>query len=100
MATYIELSDLRGIAATDNLRKKIAVACLVKAKAIASLPTPTPAQKSWAVSALANPGQHSDTLLNFILATYTAQTVATITGATDSQVQSAVDSAVDTLLGV
>ena len=98
MATYVELSDLRGIAATDALRKKIAIACLVKANTLAG-GTPTENQKAWAVSALQDPGKYSDALLNYIIAEYNTVATSAITDATDAQVQTAVNEAIDTLFG-
>lgn len=99
MATYLELHALRGAASTEQLRQKIAVAIAIKANTIAKSASPTAAQKAWAVSALANPGKDVDTVLNYILAEYNAQTVGVITGASDANVQAAVNAAVDTLLG-
>lgn len=100
MATYQELHDLRGLPSTDPLKKKIAVAIMVKANAVAKLPAPTAAQKAWALSALANPLKDADTVFNYILGEYNAQAVGAITGASDSVVQTAVDATVDKLLGV
>lgn len=99
MATYTELHALRGAASTDTLKQKIAVAIAIKANAIAKVQTPTAAQKAWALSALADPGKDVGTIMNYILAEYSAQTSAAITGAADSAVQTAVNAAVDTLLG-
>lgn len=100
MATYQELHALRGAASTEPLKQKIAVAIAIKANVIAKLPTPTPGQHAWAVSALADPNKDAGTILNYILAEYNAQAVGVITGATDASVQTAVNAAVDTLLGV
>lgn len=100
MATYQDLHALRGTTAIDPLKHKIQVAIAVKANTIAKLPTPTPAQRAWALSALADPRRDMDMVLNYILAEYNTQTTAVITGASDANVQSAVNAAVDTLLGV
>jgi hypothetical protein len=56
--------------------------------------------KEWSKQALATPDQYQELILNYILAEYNTQTTATITGATDAQVQTAVNATVDTLLGV
>jgi len=99
MATYQELHALRGAATTEPLKQKIAVAIAIKANAITKLGSPTAAQKAWAVSALADPGKDIATVLNYILAEYSAQATGAITGASDANVQTAVNAAVDTLLG-
>ena len=100
MATYQELHALRGLPSTDPLKQKIAVAIVVKANAVAKLASPTVAQKAWALAALANPLKDADTVFNYIIGEYNAQTVGVITGASDSVVQTAVDATVDKLLGV
>lgn len=100
MATYLELHGLRGASGAGTLMQKIAVGICIKANALAKLPTPTDAQKTWAKSALASPESYVGTILNYILADYNTITVAQITGATDAAVQTVVNAAVDTLLGV
>lgn len=100
MATYIELHTLRGSADLEPLRQKINVGIAIKAHMLANLPTPTPAQKAFAIAALQSPETYQTTVLNYILAEYSTATVAAITGAADAQVQTAVNAAVDTLLGV
>jgi len=99
MATYSELYSLRTSNGLVPLSQKIEVALAVKANAVAKLPTPTAAQKVFAVAALRNPGEYQGLVLNYILAEYNTQTLGVITGATDAQVQTAVNAAVDTLLG-
>src|SRR5574340_1620934 len=99
MATYLQLNDAVGASTLDPLRKQILVAVMIKANTIAKLATPTAAQKAFAVAALADPTAYLATLLNYILAEYNMQTIATIQAATDTQVQTAVNAAVDTLLG-
>ena len=97
MATYQELYALPQT--TETLRQKIIVGICIKANTIAKLPSPTAAQKSWAVAALAAPDSYLTQVLNYILADYNTATTAAIQGATDAQVQTAVNAAVDTLLG-
>jgi hypothetical protein len=99
MATYTELHALRGDASSATLLQKIAVAICIKANALAKA-TPTAAQRDWAKAALANPEVYVGIVLNYILADYNTATAVAITGATDTQVQTAVNAAVDTLLGV
>jgi len=100
MATYLELYAAAGAGANPALQQQIVVAITIKAELISTLPTPTAAQKAWAVAALKSPTDYLPTVMHFILAQYAAQTMATIQAATDAQVQTAVNSAVDTLLGV
>lgn len=100
MATYQELHALRGLPASDPLKQKIAVAVVIKANVLAKSVSPTPAQKAWALSALANPLKDAETVFNYILGEYNAQAVSVITGASDGVVQAAVDATVDKLLGV
>lgn len=100
MATYTELHALRGADTITALRQKITVALAIKANTIAKLPTPSAAQKAFAVAVLANPEIYLPTVLNYVLAEYSASATSAITGATDAQVQTAVNATVDTLLGV
>jgi len=99
MATYLELYNLATGATANDLHNRIRVAAAIKANTIAKSTTPTAAAKAWAIEALSNPASMENTLLNYILADYNTATIATITGATDAQVQTAVNAAVDTLLG-
>jgi carbonic anhydrase len=100
MATYSELHTLRGSDSIAPLRQKISVAIAIKANVIAKSTTPTALMVEWSRQALHDPEQYQELVLNYILAEYNTQTTATITGATDAQVQAAVNAAVDTLLGV
>ncbi len=98
MATYTELHTLRGSSSSDALKQKIVVATAIKANLLAKA-NPTAAQKAWATDALASPESFLLTVMNYILADYNTATTGQITGATDSQVQTAVNAVVDTLLG-
>lgn len=98
MATYQALYDTIGNAVT--LDKQIVVALVIKANVIAKLASPTAAQKAFALQALKDPASYLSTVRNYIFADYNTASISAITGATDSQVQTAVNSAVDTLLGV
>jgi hypothetical protein len=100
MATYTELHALRGAGTTETLRQKILVALAIKANTIAKLPTPTVAQKDFAIAALRDPESYLPLVLNYVLAENNAATTVAITSASDSLVQTAVNAAVDTLLGV
>ena len=100
MATYVELHAIRNSVAVAPLMQKISIAVAIKANLIAKLPTPTPAQKAWALAALANPESQQQIVLNYILADNNTATSVAITGAADATVQTAVNAAVDTLLGV
>lgn len=98
MATYLDLYAAAG--ASPDLDKKIMVALTIKANIIAKLPTPTDAQKAFAKATLHDVTAYLTTVRNYIFAEYNTSTVATITGAADSLVQTAVNAAVDTLLSV
>ena len=100
MATYTELHSLRGSDTVSTLKQKTSIAICIKANTISKSATPTDAQKAFALAALQSPDAYLMPVLNFILAEFNTSTLATITGATDAQVQTAVNSAVDTLLGV
>lgn len=99
MATYLELYTASGAGVLVTLEKQIVIALAIKANAIAKSTTPTAAQKAWAIEALRTPAAYLQTVLSYILAEYSTATVATISSATDTQVQVAVNAAVDTLLG-
>lgn len=99
MATYAELVDLASSGTTAGLRKRILMAIMVKANAIAKLSTSTPAADAWAQQALQDPQKYEQLMLNYILADYNTAQTSAIINATDAQVQTAVNSAVDTLLG-
>lgn len=100
MATYSELYAVSGNSTLPTLEKQIMVALMIKANVIAKLASPTAPQKDFARTALGDPSIYRQTVMNYILAEYNTATVATIAAATDTQVQTAVNSAVDTLLGV
>jgi len=95
MATYAELFGLRSNA---DLRNKIAVAVTVKAQAILGLATPTVNQVTWASKALTYPIQEAEKLMNYVLAANSGLTVAQITAAADSAIQTHVGAAVDKMI--
>lgn len=99
MASYIELYAASGGGQMVTLRQQICVAISIKALAVSQNGTATAAQKAWAINALDDPVKYQDSILRFILAQFSAQSIATISSATDTQVQTAVNSAVETLLG-
>jgi len=99
MATYLELAAARGAASSDPLKQKITVAIAVKANLISNDATPSQQLLTWAQSALTSPDQYLWPMLNYIFAQYNASPIATITGASDTQVQTAVNVAVDTIFG-
>ncbi len=99
MATYIELHDLTSSSTLVDLRKRLRVAMLIKANAIASSSSPTSNAKEWARSALRDPQQYEDMVLRYVLAANASATTTQIASATDATVQTAVNGAVDTLLG-
>lgn len=100
MATYIDLHNYRVGPDSQDLVNRIAVAVSVKAQAIADSVTPTAEEIAWAVTALSAPRQHADTIVNYVLAANKGLSIAAITAATDSAIQTNVDAAVDDLFGV
>lgn len=100
MATYTELFNLVGSATTDDLKRKIVVALIIKANTLSKLPTPTALQKEFAKATLAKPETYLYSILHYILADNNTATTTQITSASDTLVQNAVNAAVDTLFGV
>lgn len=95
MATYLELYDLR---TNSALRNRIAIACMVAAEAIRveNVAVTNHANRMiWAKAVFSNPDQAAERMLMALLAQNNALSVATITGATDAQIQTIVASAVD-----
>lgn len=95
MASYIELYDL---ASNSDLRNKVSVAVCVKAKDLIALASPSATQMQWASKALAAPVAEATKLLPYVLAANSTLTVAQITGAADSAIQTGVSNAVDKLI--
>lgn len=95
MATYTELFGLR---ANDSLRNKIIVACIIAAEAIRNEAAETANHANrlvWAAAVFASPTSEAERMLWAVLAQNAAQSVATITGATDAAIQTAVNGAVN-----
>lgn len=99
MATYFELNDLMSSGSIVDLRRRLNVAIVIKANAIAKAASPSATAKEWAKTALDNPQRYADTILRYVVADNASLTTAQISGAFDAQVQTAVNAAVDTLLG-
>ena len=99
MATYLELAAARGATTSDPLKQKITVAIAIKANLISNDAVPSQQLLTWAQSALTAPDQYLWPMLNYIFAEYHTAPIATITNATDTQVQDAVNVAVDTIFG-
>lgn len=95
MATYLELYTLHS---DETLRHRVAVAVTIKAQALLALASPTTAQVTWATAALSNPLSKTDQLFRYVLAANNTATVAQITGATDSGIQTQVGAAVDKII--
>lgn len=95
MATYAELYDL---ASNSDLRNKVSVAVTVKAKDLIALASPTNNQMAWASKGLLDPVGEAKKLLPYVLAANSSLTVAQLTSAADSAIQSGVSAAVDKLI--
>jgi hypothetical protein len=95
MATYEELFDLRS---NSVMRNKVAVAVVIKAETLLTDVTPSANQVAWAVTALASPISVANDLWGFVLAANSTATVAAITNATDTTIQTNVDTAADAII--
>ena len=100
MATLLELYDYAQTPEYGLLRKRIAIACAKKAKALGDLASPTAAQIAWAVTALEDPDGVSGQIVHYVLAANAGATLAQINGASDEQVEAAVGLAVDKILSL
>lgn len=94
MATYEELYVFRS---DDELLRKVAVACAVKAQALIDSSTPTSNELTWSAATLSDPLAVAGQLLNYVLAANKSATPAQISAASDSTIQGNVDDAVDKL---
>ena len=95
MASYIELRQLFG---DGDLRNRVEVACIVAAETIRveAVGTDNHANRViWAKAAFSNPNVIRERMLMTLLAANKDETVATITGVSDSALQTLVDAAVD-----
>ena len=95
MATYLELLGAQN---NDTLRQKVLVGCFIAAEKVrgeAAGTTNHTARLAWAKAVFANPERESERMIWAVLAQNAATPLASITGATDSQVQTAIDAAVD-----
>ena len=95
MATYAELNSE---AQDGNLFIKVKVACFIAANAITAEGSATTNHANrllWAKQVYEDPEREARRMLWAVLAANQTQTLATIQGATDAQVQSAVSAAVD-----
>jgi hypothetical protein len=95
MATYVELLQ----AAEDpGLRTRMRVACIVAAELIrteAGTVTNHANRLIWAKAVFANPIAEADRMLWAVLAQNRTATLAQVTGASDTALQTAVNNAVD-----
>lgn len=99
MATYQELLTA---AQSDDLKKKVRVACMIAANAIMTENTATPnhaGRLAWARSVYENPEAIGKKMLWAVIAQNNAVALSAITGASDANVQTAVNAAVDLFAG-
>ena len=95
MASYTEL---RGLFSENELQNKVEVACIVAAEKIRTedIGTTNHANRlAWAKEAFQSPRNVGDQMLMALLAADKDEDVATITGASDTAIQTRVDAAVD-----
>lgn len=88
MATYIELINFR---ADASLKNKIQTALVIKAHGILQEVTPSVPRLTFAQETLKNPSSKISEAMWFLLAANKDATAATISGATDSTIQTHVD---------
>lgn len=95
MATYGELADL---IRNEDLRDKIAAACLVAADDIRQEDGGTANHDNrviWAKKVLANPRVEAGIIIPLVIAANKAATASQIAGAADTAIQNNVDAVVD-----
>lgn len=95
MATY---DDLLGALTNDLLTRKVRWAVVMAAEAIRTEVNTTPNHANrllWAKATYADPDAAAAKMIYPVLAQNAVQTLTTITGSSDSQVQTAVNAAVD-----
>ena len=95
MATYPELYSLSSDAA---LLQRVEVAVLVSAYGYLADPNARNDQIAWAANTLATPAATAVQALKTVLAAFRSMTVAQITGASDTALQSAIDTIVPGLI--
>jgi hypothetical protein len=97
MATYNEIHNAVNGATFAELRNRIWVATLVKAKAvIADAAAPEP-RLNWAKSAFSDIDRETELMLLNLIGGSTAQTIAVLAAVNDAAVQTAVNTAIDAL---
>jgi len=92
------LSEIWTLLEDPTLKEKVSAACLVAAEAIRTEDSGTANHANrlkWAKSVLKNPVQAGDDMLKAVLAANSSASLAAITGASDSTIQTAVDAAVN-----
>ena len=92
MATYAEIRTLFNDSALKN---RVATAVIIAANGILNEVTPSINRKAWANKAFQGPEGESVRVLMSVLAANNSATVAQITGASDTQIQTNVDAAID-----
>ena len=98
MATYAELAVIASDASFGAFQSKVRVACAVKAQALLTAATPTPAGIAWALTTLRSPATAAEPVLWYVIAANSGATIAQILGATDAAVQANVNTAVDAIV--
>ena len=94
MASYI---DLRNLFSNDELKNRVDIAVVIAANNLLS-GTPTTNDQKWAAHVFSGPRSEGAKALMAVIATNNGLTVAQITGASDTALQTAVDLAVPTLV--
>ena len=94
MATYTELRDLFS---NDAMKNKLDIATIIAANNLLD-GAPTAGEQSWAATVFSNPRNESIKAWMAVVATNNASSIAQITSASDSTIQTAVDNVVGALV--
>ena len=90
------LQELKSLMTDSDLQEKVSAALIISVQAVLD-GTPTADQQKYAAHVFSNPAGEMKKALMSVLAVNSTATVAQITGATDTAIQTNVDGVIDTL---
>jgi hypothetical protein len=98
------LAEIRNLFNDDNLRNRVAVACVIAIDNILETGTATASQKKFALECYTNPDEIAKKVMMAVLANNKGKTVAEILALTDNAIQNRVNAVtpniIDALFGV
>lgn len=100
MATYNEIHNALTGQAFNELRNRIWVGCLVKAKAVLADAQSPAGRVTWAKGVFSETDSEAELLTRNLIGGSVAQSIATLAAVNDATVQTAVNNAVDVLYPV